>query len=101
STIAGAGTAGFSGDGGPANYARLNGPEDVAVDPTGNIFIADTMNGRVRKIDSRGLISTVAGIGSAAPKGDGSPAISATLYQPSAISFDTEGNLYISDYFTV
>ena len=74
STVAGTGVAGFSGDGGPAIAAQLRGPTDVALDASGNIFISDTNNQRVRRIDAvTGTITTVAGNGSPAFSGDGLP----------------------------
>jgi sugar lactone lactonase YvrE len=69
-TIAGNGTAGFSGDGGPATSASLNLPSGVAVDSEGNLFIADRSNNRIRKIDTKGNISTVAGSGNPGFRGD-------------------------------
>jgi VCBS repeat-containing protein len=97
-TLAGTGTAGFSGDGGPASAAELNTPAGVALDPSGNIYVADCFNQRVRKINiSTGVISTVAGNGSAGYSGDGGPAIDAQLYNPNYLALDATGNLYISD----
>jgi sugar lactone lactonase YvrE len=94
STIAGNGTLGFSGDGGPATSAALSLPEGVTVDSAGNVFIADTVNNRTRKVDTSGKITTVAGNGSI---GDGGPATSATLYFPNAVAVDGTGNFYIAD----
>jgi hypothetical protein len=97
STLAGAvGLRGFSGDGGPSRRARLYQPTDVAVDPAGNVYIADWHNHRIRKVDLRGTITTVAGGGSTIP-GDGGPATKAALDSPSHIAIDRRGNLYISD----
>jgi sugar lactone lactonase YvrE/pimeloyl-ACP methyl ester carboxylesterase len=96
STIAGNGTAGFSGDGGPATSAGLKSPSGVTVDTAGNIFIADTSNNRIRKV-AGGLISTIAGNGTAGFSGDGGPATSAELNNPWGIAFDIVGNLYIAD----
>ncbi|MEO6629106.1 MAG: hypothetical protein ABIP03_11130, partial [Aquihabitans sp.] len=96
-TVAGNGTRGFSGDGGPATNAEINRPFGVAVDASGNLFIADTFNGRVRKVDTLGTITTVAGAGTNGFSGDGGPATSAQLYQPVAVSVDGGGNLYIAD----
>jgi uncharacterized protein (TIGR03437 family) len=95
-TIAGNGTAGYSGDGGPATSAALNAPEGLAIDSAGNLFIADQINQRIRKV-SNGIITTVAGNGSAGYSGDGGPAISAELSGPAGMSFDAAGNLYIAD----
>jgi hypothetical protein len=96
-TIAGTGTAGFSGDGGPAIFAQLYGPYSVTIDISGNIFIADVDNERIRKISPAGIISTVAGNGTAAYSGDGGPATAAALYEPINIATDSFGNLYIAD----
>jgi len=90
-------TAGSSGGGGSATDALLDTPYDVAVDPDGNIFIADTRNHRVRRIDSDGNVTTVAGTGSAGNAGDGGQATDAQLDTPKAVAVDTAGNLYIAD----
>ncbi|MGH2768211.1 MAG: hypothetical protein ACRDIF_04545, partial [Actinomycetota bacterium] len=97
STVAGTGSSGYSGDGGPAASARMKGPRTLAVDSEGNIFIADTMNHRIRKVDSSGIITTVAGTGSAGYSGDGGPATKARLYWPHDVAVDASGNLYIAD----
>jgi len=97
SPVAGRGRYGFEGDGKPATRAKLHKPRSVAVDGEGNIFIADTYNNRVRKIDRDGNINTVAGSGVAGFGGDGGPATEASLYWPSGLAVDNEGNLYISD----
>jgi sugar lactone lactonase YvrE len=97
STVAGNGTAGFSGDGVPANSAQLNGPTGVAVDAAGNLFIADEHNNRVREVNPGGVISTVAGNGTGGYSGDGGPATSAELYYPAGVAVDTAGNLFIAD----
>jgi len=94
-TIAGAGADGFGGDGGPATSALLNGPQGVAVDTAGSVYIADTGNHRIRKVSPQGLITTVAGANPAG--GDNGPATSARLFQPSGVAVDAGGNLYISD----
>jgi uncharacterized protein (TIGR03437 family) len=93
------GLSGFSGDGGPAANALLNGPQEIAVDPKGNLYIADLNNQRIRKIDPNGVISTVAGSGSAGFGGDGGLAASASLFYPSGVAVDTSGNLFIADQF--
>ncbi|HEX3622804.1 MAG TPA: NHL repeat-containing protein, partial [Acidimicrobiales bacterium] len=95
-TLAGSGTAGFSGDGGPATAAALNEPEGIAVAPDGAIVVADTANGRVRRIGADGRISTIAGNGTGGTAGDGGPALSAGV-SPFGIAFDAGGTLYISD----
>ena len=97
-TVAGNGTAGFSGDGGPATAASLNGPFAVAVNAAGEIYIADTNNNRVRKVDLKGMITTVAGGNTFGFSGDGGPATAATLYAPESIALDSIGNLYIADW---
>ncbi|MFF4948468.1 RICIN domain-containing protein [Streptomyces chattanoogensis] len=97
STVAGTGTAGFSGDDGPATAARLNLPMGVAVDRTGVLYLSEYHNNRVRKITIEGKISTVAGTGSAGFKGDDGPAISAQLNRPRGLAVDGAGDLYIVD----
>ena len=94
---AGNGSAGFSGDGGDATEARLNVPAGLAFDKKGNLYIADRNNHRIRKVDTRGKISTVAGTGTAGFSGDGGPAARAQLNHPSGIAFDKKGALYFSD----
>ena len=96
STIAGNGTSGFSGDGGQATAAALNSPTGIAFDKSGNIYIADAQNHRIRKVSTSGIISTIAG-SSYGFSGDGWPATVAQLNQPEALAFDTTGNLYIVD----
>ncbi len=96
-TVAGDGAQGFSGDGGPATNARLYFPSGVAVDTSGNLFIADTSNHRVRKVNASGTITTVAGNGTSGFSGDGGPATNARLYFPSGVAVDTSGNLFIAD----
>ena len=97
-TVAGNGTAGFGGDGGPARQAQLNNPVCVAVDASGNIYIADNNNGRVRRVDPSGIITTVAGqgrdLGSTA---EGIPAVQAQLSNIGSLAVDDNGNLYILD----
>ncbi len=95
-TVAGNGMPGFAGDNGPATIAQLNQPSGVAVDSSGNIFIADSGNNRVRKV-AGGIITTAAGNGTAGFAGDSGPAISAELGQPLAVTLDPSGNLYIAD----
>ena len=97
-TIAGTGIAGFSGDLGPATAAQLKSPYGLALSSTGDLYVADSGNHRIRKIDlDTGVISTVAGIGVAAPAIDGIPALVAPLNTPQGISLDAAGNLYIAD----
>jgi sugar lactone lactonase YvrE len=98
STVAGNGTTGYSGDGGPATSAQLSGLRGVAVDPAGNLYIADTYNNRIRKVAPGGTISTVAGNGTEGYAGDGGPATSAQLSTPFGVAVDSGGNLYIADY---
>jgi hypothetical protein len=95
-TVAGNGSAAYTGDGGAATSASLFQPEAVAVDAVGNLYIADTGNYRIRKI-SNGVIATVAGDGEQLYSGDGGAAVSAGLDTPSGIVVDTAGNLYIAD----
>jgi sugar lactone lactonase YvrE len=96
-TIAGNGTAGYSGDGGLAISAELNHPFGVAVDNAGNIYIADASNSVIREVTaSTGDISTVAGLGTAGYSGDGGPAISAELNNPYGVALDSGGNIYIT-----
>ena len=103
-TIAGSGEPGFSGDGGPATAAQLRGPSGVAVDGAGNLYIVDSVNHRIRKMDSAGTITTVAGagefgFGGGGFGGDGGPAIDARLNRPYGVAVDGAGNLYIADSF--
>ncbi len=97
-TIAGNGTSGFFGDGGPATAAEIADPADVAVDGLGNVYIADRSNNRVRKIDAGGYISTIAGSSSIGGfGGDNGPATLAALSSPRGVAVDGKGNVYISD----
>ncbi len=96
STLAGNGRLGFAGDGGPATAAQLNGPEGVAADVEGNVYIADSGNLRVRKVFA-GVITTAAGHGGGGFAGDGGPAGNAQLDNPSGVATDSGGNLYIAD----
>ncbi len=96
-TIAGTGSVGFSGDGGPATSAQLNGPTGVFVDGSGNVYINDPGNQRIRKIDGTGKITTIAGTGSAGYNGDGIAATSANLFNAVRTVVDPAGNIYIAD----
>jgi hypothetical protein len=96
-TLAGTGVQGYSGDGGPATNAELNGPYRVTVDLAGNVYIPDSGNSRVRKVAPDGTITTFAGNGSSGYSGDGGPATSAALNYPEAVAFDSAGNYYIAD----
>jgi RHS repeat-associated protein len=96
-TVAGNGTRGYAGDGGPAIEAQLQGPFGVAMDSAGNLYLADTGNHRVRKVDTNGIITTVAGNGDPGFSGDGGPAVQAGLTAPTGVATDPHGNLYIAD----
>ena len=96
-TVAGNGTSGYSGDGGPAAAAELRYPFAVIVDGSGDLLIADTDNYRVRKVDTSGNITTVAGNGTCCYSGDGGQAINARLSLPYGLALDASGNLYIAD----
>lgn len=97
STIAGDGTAGYTGDGGPATTAQLYMPQDIKIDAAGNILIVETANNIIRKINVAGIISTIAGNGSPGYSGDGGAATAAQLKQPAGIALDRFGNIYIGD----
>ena len=97
-TVAGNGASGFSGDNGPATGASLNSPRDVALDGSGNLFIADQFNRRIRRVDAvTGVITTVAGNGSSGLGGDNGPATGASLSNPTGVAVDGNGNLFIAD----
>lgn len=98
STVAGNGQFGFAGDGGKATAATFLSPTGVAADSSGNIFIGDRGNNRIRRVDPSGNISTIAGDGTPTFKGDGGPALSAGIFQPWQIAADTRGNLFIADW---
>ncbi len=97
STFAGSALAGFGGDGGPAVAAKMYDEYGVAQDYSGNIYIADSYNNRIRKVDLAGIITTIAGTGMAGFSGDGGPATDAELSWPTGMVFDHMGNLYITD----
>lgn len=97
-TVAGTGVAGFSGDGGPATQARLSEPRGLTVGDDGNLYIADTANARVRRVDvATGVITTLVGDGAKRFAGDGGQAILASLRNPRGVSFDAQGRLLIAD----
>lgn len=96
-TVAGSGDRGFGGDGGPATAAQMSRPQSVAIDASGNVFISDSDNHRVRKVDTNGVISTVVGTGASGYSGDGAAALDAELMDPNGLAFDLRGNLYIAD----
>ena len=96
-SFAGIGEGGFSGDGGPATDARLNGPRGIEVGPDGSVYIADYNNHRVRKVGPDGIIHTIAGTGDYGYSGDGGPAVEAQLYQPIALVLGPDGGLYVAD----
>ena len=95
-TVAGNGTAGFSGENTVATAAKLNAPEGVSISPSGELFIADTLNNRVRKLEGPNIV-TVAGNGTEDWTGDGGAATSASLFKPVGMAFDATGNLYLAD----
>jgi DNA-binding beta-propeller fold protein YncE len=96
-TIAGTGETGFSGDGGPAVAARLNGPRSLALDGAGNLYVADDNNDRIRRVDPSGMIITIAGTGVTGFSGDGGPAVAAQLARPRGVAVDAAGNVYVAD----
>ncbi|HEY2382022.1 MAG TPA: NHL repeat-containing protein [Terriglobia bacterium] len=96
-TIAGNKTMGFSGDGGPGTSAQLAFPAAVAVDAAGNVFIADSVNNRIRRVAPNGIITTVVGTGTIGFSGDGGPATAAHITYPQAIAIDGSGDLFIAD----
>ena len=101
STVAGNGNQGYSGDGGPATSASLEQPYGLAVDGAGNLFIADKMNERIRRVTRDGVIRTVAGNGNRGTAGDGGPATEASLDHPRSVVVDSAGNLFIADAATI
>src|SRR3954452_5002408 len=98
-TVAGTGTPGFSGDGGPATTAQLDSPAAVAVTPDGGVAIADVSNHRVRRVSPAGTITTVAGSGGLGFSGDGGPATAARLKFPCGVATTPDGGILIADIF--
>jgi sugar lactone lactonase YvrE len=97
STFAGGNGPGYSGDGGPATNARLNAPHGVAVDKKGNVYFSDAFDHVIRRVSATGVITTVAGNGTPGYSGDGGPATSAQLNEPTKLALDASGNLFIID----
>ena len=93
---AGSGVGSFGGDGGQATAAMIAYPQGVTFDILGNLYIADYLNGRIRKVDTNGIISTIAGGGIGGFSGDGGQATAAELFHPNGVAFDRQGNLYIA-----
>jgi hypothetical protein len=98
STVAGTGTFGYTGDGIAATVSQLYQPNKVYVDAAGNLLIADQGNNRVRKVNTSGIINTIAGTGFSGFAGDGFPATTAKLKSPTGVTMDAYGNLYIADW---
>src|SRR5579859_4598962 len=97
SVVAGSGEQGYAGDGGRATQALLNNPFDLAFDPGGNLCFSDTFNHCIRRIDARGVISTIAGTGERGFAGDGGPATEAQMNEPYGIVIDRTGTIYVAD----
>ncbi len=98
-TVAGNGVAGYSGDNIPAVTAKLNNPKSVAIDPLGNLIIADCNNCRIRRVDTAGIITTIAGTGDVSYYGNGVPATASKLNKPAAVAIDKDGNILIADTY--
>ena len=99
SVVAGSGTCGYGGDGGPAASALLDGPLGIAFDSAGNLYIADTNNQRVRRVDSRGVMTTIAGVGTIGFSGDDGLASQAETGYPIDVGISNSGGLYIAESF--
>jgi len=97
STVAGTGVASFSGDGAPAIAATFSNPWSITLAPTGQLYIADQNNQRIRMVDNSGIVTTVAGTGISGFSGDGGPAAAALLNVPASVAVDVAGNLYVAD----
>lgn len=97
STVVGNGVGGYNGDGIAATTAQLYSPGGVVIDASGNLFVADFSNNRIRKVDVNGIITTIAGTGTAGFAGDGGTAVTAQLNGPLQLALDASGNIYISD----
>jgi sugar lactone lactonase YvrE len=97
-SVAGTGSGGYSGDNGPAISAQIVEPSGIAVDSQGNVYIADSGNNRVRKVNPGGTITTIAGNGQYGYLGDGGPATNASFKGPSSVAVDSAGNVFVSDY---
>lgn len=96
-SVAGSAVYGFSGDGGPSTAAQLYYPQGIAADATGNVYICDLNNNRIRKINTAGIISTIVGTGVAAFSGDGGPPVLAKINQSTGVAVDAAGKIYIAD----
>jgi len=96
-TLAGWGFSGMSGDGGPATAAKINNPEGIVIDKSGNIIFSDRFNNRIRKIDTAGIITTIVGTGVAGYTSDDTLAIHSRLHSPCGLALDDDDNLYIAD----
>ena len=96
-TVMGTGVGGFAGDGGPAAAAQLASPTGLAFDAAGNLYVADFGNNRIRKIDKSGNVTTVVGDGNPTFNGDGQAALNTSLFNPTDVTFDSKGNMYVAD----
>jgi len=98
-TVAGTGIAGLTGNGGQATAAELYNPQGVLFDAAGNLYIADSDNNVIRKVSTSGIITTIAGTGTAGYSGNGGQAINAEFTTPRCLAFDAVGNMYVADAF--